>query len=152
MAIVAKSDHREKLRFLIVEDEGNVSQVFRLHLTLVLNYPEENVLECQDGDRAYVLVEEMVNEGHGPEIIISDLRIPGLDGIALFRKIQEMLPDYYRRVVKVLLTGVSMPEEVNSLREIVKPLGVYLRFKPIEIGELVREAENLLLSSIGREL
>jgi len=72
-------------------------------------------------------------------IIISDIRMPKLDGISLFRQIKEIDPE----IPVIIMTGHSdVPMVLSSLRE-----GVFDFFaKPIDTDELLASARRALES------
>lgn len=127
---------------LVVDDEAHV----RLALGRTLG-SEYEVLLAEDGSEALDLL--ATNE---VAVVVSDMRMPGMDGAAFFEKAKELYP----RTVRVLLTGFAdMESATRSINE-----GAVFRFlsKPIHPTELRRvigeaidyhellEAENRLLS------
>ncbi len=67
---------------------------------------------------------ERVKEGERFQVVVSDLRMPKMDGLELFRKIREIAPD----TVRILLTGyasfesaVSAVNQGNVFRFLSKP-------------------------------
>ncbi|QJA05912.1 diguanylate cyclase [Thermosulfurimonas marina] len=72
-------------KFLVVDDEDDVRVLLREYLS-GLGLP---VVEARDGEEALRLFEEK-----GPfEIVITDLVMPGLDGLTLIRRIKEREPE-----------------------------------------------------------
>lgn len=83
------------LKILIVDDKLVTLQGLRKLLPLEkLN--AVIVGEAQNGERAYELAME-----HKPDIVISDIRMPVMDGLELCKKLHLAVPD----VVKILLTA-----------------------------------------------
>ena len=73
------------------------------------------------------------------DLILSDLRMPQLDGIGLFRAVQERFPELLRRFV--FITGTS---EHNDYQEFIEELSVPVLTKPFDMAELQRLAREVL--------
>ncbi len=78
---------------LIVDDDAVDRQMVRRNLRFVQGL---SFLEARDGEEALVLVGE-----HSPEIVLTDLRMPKMDGLALVRRLRDDHPS----IVPVLLTS-----------------------------------------------
>jgi response regulator NasT len=70
----------KSLRFLIADDDGVTLMVLRKTLT---EMGHEVVAEAGDGEQALALAREQK-----PDIAVLDIRMPGLDGLAVCRAIQ----------------------------------------------------------------
>jgi CheY-like chemotaxis protein len=70
------------------------------------------VAEASDGDEAVVLASELA-----PDVVLMDLRMPGMDGIEAARRIKELSP----LVQVVMLTALGDP----SLKRGAQEAGVY---------------------------
>jgi len=107
------------MRILIVED----SAVSRIVLKRALAAIGHDCLEAPDGESAWAMYVE-----HGPDVVISDRTMPGLDGIGLCRRIREQGTSGYAYFI--LLTGSSDREQMVAAMEagaddyLVKPLDV----------------------------
>lgn len=89
------------------------------------------VLQSDDGVNALVLVKE-----HHPDIILSDIRMPRLNGIQLVNKVYELLPD----TSIIFMSGYSDKE---YLKAAIKLKAISYVEKPIdhdELKEAVQEA------------
>jgi response regulator RpfG family c-di-GMP phosphodiesterase len=115
-------------RILVVDDEPNVLLV----LERVLERAGFDTATAPDGETALRLFGE-----RGAELILSDLVMPGMDGIELLRRARELDPG----VAFILLTGVSSIQDVASALE----LGAdhYLR-KPFDVEEVRFAVERAL--------
>ncbi len=80
--------------------------------------------EARNGARAFELVEE-----HNPAVVVSDVRMPFVDGIELARSIQERAPD-----TKVIL--ISAYADLDQIRSGFKLDAVDYVLKPIQVQEL----------------
>ena len=107
---------RPGLRVLLVDDE----ELFRETLAKLLRRRGLEVATASDGESALAVVQEQA-----PEVVVLDLRMPGMDGIETLRRIKRHRPD--TRVV--MLTGHgSVDAGVDALRAaafdfLLKPVG-----------------------------
>lgn len=85
------------MRILIVDDDENVASGIRLALTL-RGYDAD---ACGSAEEAL----ERLHEGHWA-LVITDLRLPGIDGQRLLRHVAQIQPDARR----VLITGFGTTE------------------------------------------
>ncbi|HHX39753.1 MAG TPA: response regulator [Armatimonadetes bacterium] len=81
-------------RILVVEDELNV----RLTLAQMLRLSGYEVLEAATGDDAIALA-----RGTNLDLVLSDIRLPGIDGYELFRRIRALQPE----IRGVAMTGYA---------------------------------------------
>lgn len=94
----------------------------------------DEVLQADDGINALVLVKE-----YKPEIILSDIRMPRLNGIQLINKIYEFLPD----TSIIFMSGYSDKE---YLKAAIKLRAISYVEKPIDHAEL----EDAVLEAINQ--
>ncbi|MGD1103712.1 MAG: HD domain-containing phosphohydrolase [Terriglobia bacterium] len=113
-------------RILLVDDEVNVLEGLRRHLR-----PHFDVTIALGAQAALELA-----ASHGPyEVVVSDLQMPGMDGVTLLSCIRKVSPD----TVRVLLTGhADVDAAVAAVNE-----GNIFRFlnKPCPSGALLRALE-----------
>jgi two-component system, response regulator PdtaR len=107
-------DAAGKRRVVVAEDET----LIRLDLVELLEEEGWSVVgEAPDGNRAVELVEELA-----PDLVILDVKMPGLDGISVAERIAEK-----RLAAVVILTAFSQRELVERARDagamayVVKP-------------------------------
>jgi two-component system, NarL family, response regulator LiaR len=112
------------IRVLITDDHGVVRQGLRLYLA---RDPELEVVgEAKDGEEALVLAREL-----RPDVVLMDLLMPVMDGIAATRAIREELPG----VEVVALTSVL---EDTSVGEAIRAGAIGYLLKDAEVEELHR--------------
>jgi len=108
-------------RVLIVEDE----ELFRHELEATLPWEAWGLLHvgsAEDGDQAYRLIEE-----RRPELVLCDIRMPGLDGLALMRKVHESMEPNVQPLFIVLSGHADFLYAQEALRNgafdyLVKPV------------------------------
>jgi len=105
-------------RILIVDDDATI----RDSLSEALADNATDVRTAEDAERALALIDESL-----PDVVLSDVRMPGLDGLSLLKLLRERAP-----TVDVLLMTAfdDMPTVVSAMREgacdfLVKPLDLH---------------------------
>ena len=119
---------------LLVDDEEDLVELWKLRLDS-LGFDTQTALS---GEEALAKL-PVVN----PHVVITDLRMPGIDGMALFEAIREQ----NKGIPVIIITAHgSIPEAVEATRQ-----GVFsFLTKPIDGRELVRQIEKALrVSGIG---
>jgi len=106
---------------LLVDDE-------REYVTTLAERLEMRALPCHavyDGYQALAFLEDHA----APEVIVLDLRMPGMDGIEVLRRVRRHFPDI--AVIVVTAHGTEVDERL------VRDLGAfdYLR-KPVDVNNL----------------
>ena len=121
----------EPLRVLIVDDEAELVSALEERLNL-RGFQASGVTT---GAEALSLL------GETPfDVVLLDLKMPGLGGLEVIRRIKEVQPD----LQVILLTGWGSEEDAEK----GKALGAYdYLMKPVRISDLVR----VLLSACDRE-
>jgi len=124
------------MRLLIVDDELHI----RTGLTEEVDWKALNIEDVYTANNGVEAIE--LCEKYKPEIIITDIRMPGIDGLELCRQVSEM----YNPAEIIILSGYS---EFEYAKQAIKyGVSAYL-LKPIEIDELievVKEAISLVES------
>lgn len=121
-----------KKRVLIADDEENVLFVLYGALAKLGNCCD--VIAVSDGWAAL----EQARQSHF-DLLLTDLRMPGLDGVALTEQMRTLCPD----IVVIWMTAYGS----TNLREQVERLRIYgCLDKPVEVSEIrsiVRQALNI---------
>lgn len=124
---------KKRYRVLLVDDEADLLSLWKLRL-------ESNgydVTTALSGEEALAKMSVI-----HPNVVLTDLRMPGIDGMALFEAIRE----HNKTIPVIIITAHgSIPEAVEATRQ-----GVFsFLTKPIDGKELVRETEKALQFSTG---
>jgi CheY-like chemotaxis protein/cytidylate kinase len=127
--IYRKHDFSLPDRVLLVDDQRDLVQT----LSERLQMRDMGSVVAYDGESALKLVDE-----DEPEVMIIDLKMPGIDGLEVLRKVKYTRPD----IEVIILTGHGSEEDKTKCME----LGAfgYLQ-KPVDIeklSEMLKQAHN----------
>ncbi len=114
-------------RVLIVEDEVDLSNLLRSHL----EQDGHEVVQAFDGPAGLAQVEQ-----HDPQLVILDWMLPGLDGLAVCRRIRE------RHLVPVIML-TARDEEIDRVLGLEAGADDYVA-KPFGIRELLARVRAAL--------
>ncbi|MCC5652567.1 PAS domain S-box protein [Nostoc sp. XA013] len=119
------------LRVLVVDDEADVRQ----WITAVLEESGAKVSTFSSTRQALEALEEL-----HPDVLISDIGMPGEDGYALMRKIREIEAEQGGRIPAVALTGYARVEDYKE----ALAAGFQLHIaKPVRAAELIAVVASL---------
>lgn len=109
------------VRILVVDDEHN------LRMTIAANLELEGfeVVEAENGEAALALV-----KAQQFDLVLSDVRMPGMNGVDLFRRVHELNPD----LPVILMTAFALE---GLVQEALREGAFTLLPKPFEIEHLV---------------
>lgn len=116
---------------LVVDDEADVRQ----WITAVLEECGAKVSTFSSTRQALEALEEL-----HPDVLISDIGMPGEDGYALMRKIREIEAERGGRIPAVALTGYARVEDYKE----ALAAGFQLHIaKPVRAAELIAVVASL---------
>jgi DNA-binding NtrC family response regulator len=112
---------------LVVDDDSTI----RLCLEHMIRDAKHRVTSSADGASALALI-----SGHRYDVVISDVRMPKLDGLSLFQRIHQVSPS----TSVILMTAyATVPDAVSALK-----LGVYDYIgKPVNSDDLRAHLERI---------
>ena len=116
-----KKKPAEGARVLVADDDASA----RSAMQTLLGQEGFEVVLAEDGPSAIACFEDV-----GADVLVTDLRMPGMDGIEVMRRVREMNPD----VVAVLAT--SSADVATAVRAMQEGAEHYLT-KPVQMDELV---------------
>ncbi len=127
---------KNKYRILLVDDEADLLTLWKVRL-------ESNgydVTTALSGEEALATMVSV-----NPHVVITDLRMPGIDGMALFEAIRSS----NKTIPVIIITAHgSIPDAVEATKQ-----GVFsFLTKPIDGKELIKETEKALRLSSGGAL
>lgn len=109
-------------RILIVDDENDITGLF-VELMRETGY---EVHSAGDGEEALQII-----ASHKPDIVVSDIHMPSMDGDELYRRALKIKPSYADRFI--FMTG----SEIDSkLRKFLSDTGCAMILKPFDLQEL----------------
>ncbi len=129
-------------KVLFVDDEPNILSAIKRQL-----HNQYNVETAPSGD---VAITKMIDEGPFGVIVV-DMRMPGMDGLTLLKKVKELAPD----TIRMMLTGnVDVQTAQNAINEgnifrfMVKPSSTEQMIQNLNAGlrqyQLVKAEKELL--------
>ena len=138
---------QELPRVLCVDDESRVVEGLVLHLRR-----EYQVVTALSGDEALKTLKQL----GGAAVVISDMRMPGMDGATLLQHVMQFFPD----ATRILLTGepgrdaaVSAVNKANIFRFLTKPCPPEMLKAAVEAGviqyRLVNAERSILKETLN---
>ena len=119
----------KKHTILCVDDEDNILKA----LWRVLRKENYNILRATSAEEGLELLKE--NEVH---LVLSDQRMPGMDGIEFFANIKELYPD----TIRIILSGYT---EISSITDSINKGHIYKFFlKPWNDDNIKIEIQKAL--------
>jgi two-component system, sensor histidine kinase and response regulator len=118
------------LSIMIVDDDREASRI--IGLITAKKFPDANISIAENGQQGLELFEE-----YRPDIVITDIRMPVMDGIQMAREIKSLKDDTHF----IVLTAFNDKESLAEFREI--GYCDYL-IKPIEFTKLLAGLEKCI--------
>jgi two-component system NtrC family sensor kinase len=119
---------------LVVDDEPFIAQLIADVLTA-----EGYAVDTASGGLA--ALERIGRRAY--DLVLSDLRMPELDGLGLYRELERRCPDLARRFV--FITGTT---EHTDYHDLIQGVAAPVLTKPFDLLELQRVAREMLLASV----
>ena len=113
---------------LVIDDEVDILEMIEAGLSV-----EGYELELADGGARGLAM----FDARRPDLVICDIKMPGLGGVATITKLRERDPD----LPVIVLTGYLSPDTIQQCRDLG---GVELVRKPFTFGELLRVVASTL--------
>ena len=125
------------MRALFVDDEVEFLELMEKRLTR----RGMEVVTAPDGQAALAVLDQAIQSGEMFQIVVMDVRMPGMDGLETLRHMKEKAP----KIPVILLTGhACMGVAVQGL-----DLGAYdYMLKPVAISELIIKMEEAARSAM----
>lgn len=121
-----------KAKILFIDDQENVLQSLKLSLRSMRSEWDMNF--AQSGVEGLAMFKQI-----WPDVVITDMRMPNMDGAVVLKDIQKLKPD----VGKIILSGYSDKDTVIKNMQLANE---YLS-KPCKTSELVAAINNTLQSN-----
>jgi len=110
-------EHVQKSLVLIVEDEKPIAEV----LAFIVEDAGYEVAVAAHGSEAL----ELVNGGERPDLLITDLMMPKMDGASLIRALRSSLGSHMPPVVLMTAAGPQHAEQADADEILDKPFDLY---------------------------
>ncbi len=128
-------------RVVVADDEPEMRRL----LSFDLERHGVEVLEVEDGEALVACIEELVARGDPlPDVIISDVRMPKLDGLGALARIRELAPE----LPTIVVSGFAS----SHLRRAAQALGAHTLDKPFEVDDLMSLMTLLLRTPPSRAI
>lgn len=126
---------QSKHKVLIVDDQNGI----RILLVEVFSSEGYETFQAANGKAALEIVKL-----HTPDLVLLDMKIPGMDGLEILKHIKQMNPD-----IKVIM--MTAYGELDMIKE-ATDLGALMHFtKPFDINEM-RQAVNMQLKGTANNI
>ena len=112
---------------LLVDDDVN----FRRSLTIQLELEGHSVICRENGEEALTTLSRASSDDDLPDIVISDVRMPGMDGETFLTSLRGVCP----LLPVLVISAFDPPETLNGYR--------YLR-KPFKLAEMIEAIDGLV--------
>jgi DNA-binding NtrC family response regulator len=136
--IVRKYDLEMPAKLLLVDDERKFVQTLSERLSL----REIGSVVAYDGESALSIIKE-----EEPDVMILDLKMPGIDGIEVLKRVKETNP----AIEVIILTGHGSDAD----REMCMKLGAFAYLeKPVDVNalsETIKKANEKIKQRRGKE-
>ncbi len=116
---------------LVIEDDA----ASRMVLTRILKRAGYQTMEAADGRRGLAVI-----ANHGPDLVVTDLFMPELDGIEVIRAVRRSFPD----TTVLTISGNAQIGKVDYLELALKLGADAVLQKPIRQGQLLDTVSHLL--------
>ena len=127
------SEHGLARRVLVVDDEPDVQVMFKQRMRREVRAGIYELFFAQSGLEAL----EVLRENPGIQLILTDLNMPGMDGMELLGALGESWPE----VQAIVVSAYGDPQRINEARERGAQDFVV---KPVDFSDL----KEMLLSSL----
>ncbi len=118
-------------KFLIADDEPHIRESIIRKMNLL---GIKDVIEARGGEDAYQLIQNYL-----PDIVVTDIRMPGMDGIELIANVKQQIP---KQIIFIILSGYDSFEYAQK----AVSLGAFAYLlKPLNFKEM----ESILTKALG---
>lgn len=120
----------QEKRILIVEDEPRIA----LALCRALEFPSGSARQVEISPVAETALSKI--QGKVYDLIITDLRMPGMSGAEFLRQVHNLCPD----TPTMLITGFGSPE----VEDLAQRLGAAYMSKPFSLRCFVEQVDRIM--------
>ena len=131
-----KTASKTNKRILLVDDDAEIIESLRL----ALEAHDYEVLIARDGNQGLALIER-----EAPDLVILDVRMPGMDGIEVCRRLRKMSPE-----VRIIFLS-ALQQDVDKAKGLMMGGDDYVA-KPFSTLELLARVKAVLRRNGGQEV
>ncbi len=117
-----QGDIRSRTRVMLADDSAMMRRMLQMAME---NAGFKDVVIANDGEQAWTMVNQMLNAGNLPDIIVTDIEMPKMDGLHLTKRIKEepRLKDIPVIVFSSLVSDDNLKKckSVGADRQLTKP-------------------------------
>lgn len=136
--MTSSSNSQVSVSILLVEDEKETLKL--LNFILAMNFPKAKLYSAENGRTGL----ELFN-AHSPDIVITDINLPEVNGVQMISKIRETKPDTKVIVLTADTGKIALENAIGAGFE----LDHYI-FKPIVLANLF-EAIDRCCGKVGQQ-
>ena len=118
---------KTKGRVVVIDDEVNAASA----LETLLKEDGYEVSRAHDGSSGLQLLEKS-----DPDVVLTDLRMPGMDGLQLLTRIKEIRPE----TMVILMTAYGSPDVIEKALKLGAYQVVMKPFEVTDIASVIRHA------------
>jgi CheY-like chemotaxis protein len=119
------------IRVLVVDDDSTARELNRE----ILLQSGGEVRACTSGDEALDVLRQW-----RPDVMVSDIEMPGMDGYSLIRQVRMLDPDQGGKTPAIALSAYGRPED--RVRSLIAGFNFHVS-KPVEPSELTAIVASL---------
>lgn len=124
----------DDVHIMIIDDQKAMRSIIR---QLLLQQEFKRISDAENGIEALRLIESLKTRGEGPDLIICDLYMDGMDGLEFVNKLRRTKD----RTPIIILTG----EADRFVHDVTKQVGATrVLTKPISAAELALEVRSAI--------
>jgi len=128
IALFKKKEQRKKSKILVVDDEIGIRDLVQSSF----DQEECEVLTAASAEKAFKVIEKQ-----NPQLVLLDIRLPGIDGTEALKRIKQMNKD----IVVILMTAFE--DDRNALKCMKLGAAAYIH-KPFDVNYIVMLIQNYL--------
>lgn len=118
-------------KLIIVDDEYSTRNGLKVCINW-LEYGIEVIGEAENGMKGLALAQSC-----RPDIVLTDVKMPGMDGIEMVRRLREVMPE-------IKIVYISGYDDIAYLKSAIKMDAVDYILKPVNLDELTAVVEKIM--------
>ena len=108
----------KKLERILLVDDDRITNYVNQNLISKYDYAAEIITRNSAKDALTYLQQDCKNEEKYPQLILLDLKMPGMDGFDFLKEFENFFHDLKENIIIVILTTSQAADDVIRLREL----------------------------------